>query len=55
MVRLSGSFSGASGFSDPRMYQLATSSWPSGLACTASTMTSSRKRMVSGSVRLTIW
>ena len=36
-----------------RMYQLATSAWPSGLACVASRMTSSRKRMVSASSRLT--
>ena len=39
--------------SGSRMYQLATSSWPSGLACTASTMTSRRICSVSSSLRLT--
>src|ERR1051326_3947171 len=37
-----------------RMYQLATSSWPSGLTCTRSWITSSRIRIVSGSSRLAI-
>src|SRR5687768_1820768 len=35
-----------------RMYQSASRSWPSGLACTASTMTSRRNRVVSASVPL---
>ena len=38
-----------------RMYQLETSSIPSGLACTARTMTSSRMRRVSSSSRETSW
>ena len=38
-----------------RMYQLATRSLPSGLAWTKRMMTSLRKRIVSSSVRLTIW
>ena len=40
--------------SGSRMYQEETSSIPSGLACTASRITSFRKRRVSGSLRLTI-
>jgi len=41
--------------SGSRMYQLDTSSIPSGFACTSSVITSSRKRCVSVSWRLTIW
>ena len=37
------------------MYQFDTSSMPSGFACTASTMQSSRKRIVSASVRASSW
>jgi len=55
MLRCCGSFSGPSGFSVPRIYQLATSSWPSGFACTQRMMSSLRMRIVSGSVRLVSW
>ena len=50
-IELSSRFSG----SLLRMYQLVTSSMPSGLACTARMITSRRKRIVSSSVRVTSW